>query len=803
MTNTKAISFWEFLNGYKIEIPIIQRDYAQGRKGKEELRKGFLEDIKNALDTNSPLQLDFVYGAEKDKILNPLDGQQRLTTLWLLHWYIALRAKQLEEVSKILEGFSYETRISSREFCKQLCTPEKFRNYKVDEKVVNYITKQTWFYSAWKQDSTIQSMLRMLSGSDNKDKLDGIEGLFNTTNESDYEKYWNLLTGQNCPIVFYYLPLSDFGLSDDLYIKMNARGKQLTSFENFKADLIGYINSRAKDDCNWRRLLDSTNGIPIKMDTTWTDIFWKNRSNENRIDEIFFTFINRFFWNELFIAKDNEDKNILKVGASDKGGRLEEENNYYKYLNGDNDISYKVFDNYKYLNNEIPIESFEKLERILNNYGKYQGEFPLCTWAKEFNFIPKYVSSGVKSYSQVDRVVFFAVCKYFDHDQEIEDTEDTSFKRWMRVIWNLVSGDDENSRNEIRSTEAMRAAIKFIETLDSHNVYQSLYDYDDSKIKDSASAFDKRCKEEIIKIRQIYEDNKGTLRKHKKDDGSDDRTWEELIIDAENLKRETETGVTTFPLKGTIRFLYTDCKGNVNWKTFDAKWKKIKEVFLVEEEKRNTISEMIPYLCRKHLMDIFRSYTLSNSDGNLKQIFADYPNLVHNFLMQDKNKEEQLTLLHKDIMLLCKGFPSYWIHEKWVEDRDVLSNYSSKSGYYEEKSFFIGENHVTDILTSCKDIKIFDENNLLEEGDINGEQYMKLKSLYIMFTYKYETDTYYFCWRKNGWVDMYNRDWNENLWNEGNHLHSEYSTENGDYKFNDADGLIQELNRCISEYKKL
>lgn len=111
MTNTKAISFWEFLNGYKIEIPIIQRDYAQGRKGKEELRKGFLEDIKNALDTNSPLQLDFVYGAEKDKILNPLDGQQRLTTLWLLHWYIALRAKQLEEVSKILEGFSYETRI--------------------------------------------------------------------------------------------------------------------------------------------------------------------------------------------------------------------------------------------------------------------------------------------------------------------------------------------------------------------------------------------------------------------------------------------------------------------------------------------------------------------------------------------------------------------------------------------------------------------------------------------------------------------------------------------------------------------
>ena len=795
MTNTKAISFWEFLKGYKIEIPIIQRDYAQGRKGKEELRKGFLEDIKRALESNnSALQLDFVYGADKDKTLNPLDGQQRLTTLWLLHWYIALRVDKLKEVSEILKRFSYETRISSREFCKQLCNPDNFKNYKTGEYIVDYITKQTWFYSAWKQDPTIQSMLRMLSGTGSKDKnnndlIDGIEELFKDTNEEKFKYYWNILAGDECPIVFYYLPLADFGLSDDLYIKMNARGKQLTSFENFKADLIGYIISRKKSDSNWDKLLNPTNGIPIKMDTIWTDIFWKNRSMENRIDEIFFAFINRLFWNELFIAKDG-DNNILKIGKSDKGGRLEDENKCYKYLNEDIEISYKVFDNYKFNKKEIPIDFFRKLCRILDNYSNYKGYFPDCKWDTTFNFIPKYGLKGVEKYNHVHRVVFFALCKYFDHDEKILDKEE-SLKRWLRVVWNLVSGDDENFRNEIRSTEAMRAAIKFIETLDSHNVYQSLYDYDDSKIKDSA--FDKRCKEEIIKIRQIYEDNKGTLRKY-----SGTRTWEELIIDAENLKRETETGVT-FPLKGTIRFLYTDYEGNENWKTFDAKWKKIKEVFSVKKEERNTISEMIPYLCRKHLMDIFRSYTLSNSDGNLKQIFADYPNLVHNFLMQDKNKEEQLTLLHKDIMLLCKDFPSYWIHEEWVEDRNVLSNYSSRSGYYEEESFFIGENHVTDVLTSCKDIEIFDENNLLKKGDINGEQYMKLKSLYIKFTYKYETETYYFCWRKNGWVDMYNRDWNENLWKEGNDLHSEYSTENTNYKFKDADGLINELKRCIKE----
>lgn len=95
----RAISFWDFLNQYNIEIPIIQRDYAQGRKGKETLREMFLKNLKNAMDNNLSdkqeiLILDFVYGSVKNGKMHPLDGQQRLTTLWLLHWYVALRAKK-------------------------------------------------------------------------------------------------------------------------------------------------------------------------------------------------------------------------------------------------------------------------------------------------------------------------------------------------------------------------------------------------------------------------------------------------------------------------------------------------------------------------------------------------------------------------------------------------------------------------------------------------------------------------------------------------------------------------------------
>ena len=87
----KETTFWKFLTNNTIEIPIIQRDYAQGRLGKEYLRKSFLTDIKDALDNalkddgKTEMKLDFVYGSLEDVKLSPLDGQQRLTTLWLLH----------------------------------------------------------------------------------------------------------------------------------------------------------------------------------------------------------------------------------------------------------------------------------------------------------------------------------------------------------------------------------------------------------------------------------------------------------------------------------------------------------------------------------------------------------------------------------------------------------------------------------------------------------------------------------------------------------------------------------------------
>ena len=91
-----------------VEIPMLQRDYAYGRKTESEKRKEFLKSIKGYLvSDNKNHELDFVYGSvsspKGEKILILLDGQQRITTLFLLHWYFAITNKQYDTFRKLLQ----------------------------------------------------------------------------------------------------------------------------------------------------------------------------------------------------------------------------------------------------------------------------------------------------------------------------------------------------------------------------------------------------------------------------------------------------------------------------------------------------------------------------------------------------------------------------------------------------------------------------------------------------------------------------------------------------------------------------
>lgn len=622
--NTQATTFWNFLKENAIEIPIIQRDFAQGRLGKENLRKNFLADLKKALDTNETMKLDFVYGSIENDNLNPLDGQQRLTTLWLLHWYIALRAGELNKDNcEILRNFTYETRISSREFCQNLCNPEYFQ-YFDGKDIVGFITKQTWFYSAWKQDPTIQSMLRMLGGTKISDKkgediVDGIEEIFQETNEDGFNSYWEKLT-QKEVIVFYHLPLKDFGLSDDLYIKMNARGKQLTNFENFKADLIGYITKQAEDnpESEWKYLLDAENGIPIKLDTDWTDIFWKNKSKESKIDEIYFAFINRYFLQELICAK-KEDKTDLYSADN-----LEKENVAFRHLYGekgdDSRLQYSGLDKYLFSDGKaIPLNFFTSLSETLNNFKpnlsvcKFFGgccinnNFP--TWVdSKFEFIPQYDETGnITTLGQKERVIFLAICMYFEKDS----FDETSFKRWIRVVWNIV----ENSG--IETISAMIGAMRLIDGLSegAHDIYNFL---SNSQLQVKSNFAKEQVAEEIVKAKQILN---GEQR-------SDGKTWEEVIIEAENYAF----------FKGAIRFLFTDGEANVNWFEFDTKWGNAQKYFDengVKDDKKVFLTKSLVIQCDNWIEQLYDKQIFNPNANTWKWILTvkNWIVPVHNILL--------------------------------------------------------------------------------------------------------------------------------------------------------------------------
>ena len=244
-------SFWHLTAQNAIVIPIIQRDYAQGRKNDNvrQIRESFLRKIFSILDSgNKNLELDFIYGSlEKPRDLaksnqsffdfTPLDGQQRLTTLFLLHWFLSIWNDDCyKEFKEHMTGrFSYRTRTSSTNFCENLieriCPSEVVSTLCDSEQSIS-ISKQVmnegWFHNQWKNDPTVSGMLNM---------LDNITIVFlsycNNTNPSDIaKKYYKELACDNvykCPITFnlLYLNQGDFHLSDELYIKMNSRGKQM------------------------------------------------------------------------------------------------------------------------------------------------------------------------------------------------------------------------------------------------------------------------------------------------------------------------------------------------------------------------------------------------------------------------------------------------------------------------------------------------------------------------------------------------------------------------------------------------
>lgn len=291
--NNSETTFWKTISTYRIVIPRMQRDYVQGRRTRlvENARDALLADIHESCATGKPTSLNFVYGKvdgpEGEERFLPLDGQQRLTTLYLLHW-IALLWGDLDptEGCATLARFSYETRTSSAEFFSRLAEPSHVLELRSSEgRLSELIWDKGWFRPEWRDDPTVQSCRAV---------LDCLQGQF-----ADIQGLWETLTTDCCPVRFEWLDIRDIGNEDDLYIKMNARGKVLTPFENLKAE----IEQRAKtllDDDEYESLVE-------RFDGRWSDLIW-DMGDPTRHEERFMSLVNWSLWNRWATMADIRSK---------------------------------------------------------------------------------------------------------------------------------------------------------------------------------------------------------------------------------------------------------------------------------------------------------------------------------------------------------------------------------------------------------------------------------------------------------------------------------------------------------------
>jgi hypothetical protein len=259
---------------HRIEIPLIQRDYAQGRPGEEvaRIRGNFLDTLFNALKPGgTDIKLDFIYGYLEKGAFFPLDGQQRLTTLFLLHWYLAWRAG-VSTNNQPWSNFSYATRPSARTYCKCLAEfSPPVAEIRGETMLSNWITDQPWYLYTWEHDPTIQSTLVV---------LDELHRRFLELSDEDCKAAWQRLTDPLQPgISFHLLPMPVNGLADDLYIKMNSRGKPLTPFEHFKAHFEEVLKTAHP--------VEKAKQFADKVDTEWSNTLWHYRGDDNLIDDEF------------------------------------------------------------------------------------------------------------------------------------------------------------------------------------------------------------------------------------------------------------------------------------------------------------------------------------------------------------------------------------------------------------------------------------------------------------------------------------------------------------------------------------
>jgi hypothetical protein bacD2_00663 len=506
----------EYSDAISFEIPIIQRDYAQGRSDErsKEIRKTFLGFLIAAVE-NYPqknIELDFVYGKRNKNKVYLLDGQQRITTLYLLHWYLVQRLQKpllLKDVA-----LSYRVRQYANEFTKKISDESTLIDF-TSSIPSQAICNCTWFFDAWKHDPTVKGMLNT---------LDTIHELLKDK-EINEERYWQPLEEE--AVTFYWLDLEEHQLTDELYLKMNARGKQLSNFENFKASLVKHIT-----DNGWEKNTPEEDSFSFKMDTIYTDLFWEYRGKMNVIDYE----VTNFF------------ASMAMIGYAIKENSVAQQKRIQELFNNPLSVRVEEFEesDFKLFMSYLDFYSAEKNISIETKLWKYYNSDNKRGFFEEF--IKDENKGTEKKYDGAtypQRVFFYALSELF-----IKVKDKAIRENFIRVVRNIV----ENAT--IDSAQTFVGAIKLMKEL-----LEGFLEVLSKGVQDIYSYLSKTA------IQSNFASYQVTQEKQKAERIVANPEWKDVIWEAEDHPM----------FKGDIGFLLLETENNLS--LFKKRYEVAKEMF--------------------------------------------------------------------------------------------------------------------------------------------------------------------------------------------------------------------------------
>ena len=221
----------ELLGNYMV-VPEIQREYVWGSN--KNIVNQFIDSIKDNKDIN----VGFLYSYSNGNQEYIIDGQQRLTTLVLCLYYASLMQGEYDKFKSLLKvnspnmSFTYRVRSNTEEFMQCLFNSGLYKEKEIKD--------SKWYHTCYDADLSISSMIDLLNY------------LADIKFDVKYDEILN--------IEFWYYPIDETSLGEDLYITMNSRGKTLDNAEKLKPLLFEKSRKELK---NWGKIWDD-----------WEDFFF-------------------------------------------------------------------------------------------------------------------------------------------------------------------------------------------------------------------------------------------------------------------------------------------------------------------------------------------------------------------------------------------------------------------------------------------------------------------------------------------------------------------------------------------------